>query len=61
MWELVEKGHTGDDRARRLPVPGGWLYQVEGCDFHEPVDHGEPGKRVYGWSAPVFVPDRGEP
>lgn len=36
--------------VRRLPVPGGWLYQVEseagnGDDWHQPVFVPDPGER----------------
>ena len=48
-WTVVEHvvGH-GDlcDVVRRLPVPGGWLYQVSNGGFNG-----------CSWSSPVFVPE----
>lgn len=40
-WELVD---TAGPQARRLPVPGGWLYQVKN------------GPVAGEWHPPVFVP-----
>lgn len=58
-WEPVVEVKADSD-VRRLRVPGGWLYQVVHHAFVEPVD-GKPGQWLYGWHAPVFVPDVSDP
>lgn len=57
-WQTVLP-HKDDDHAsevRRLPVPGGWLYQVE---RRREVDDIDEISRVE-WSSPVFVPFHGD-
>lgn len=53
-WEVIHDEES--ERVRRMPVPGGWLYQVETWLWHHPGRDGEPVTYTSGWSPPVFVP-----
>lgn len=57
VWEYIGSDVNDDNRVRRLPVPGGWLYQVSDQTRHEGGTVGDPDQWSYGWSAPVFVAD----
>jgi hypothetical protein len=57
IWELVSDGEDGWPKARRMGVPGGWLYQVE---IYEDITNRDPEQADLhrdGWHAPVFVPE----
>ncbi len=57
QWQTVVHSAEGDGGGvRRLPITGGWLYQVE--RFIEVDDLDEITRIV--WSAPVFVPFHGD-
>jgi hypothetical protein len=57
-WEIVfvSKGN----RVRRMPVPGGWLYQVESVYRSRTISEDFPSYEVVraGWGQPLFVIDR---
>lgn len=54
-WEVVHGEEL--EQVRRFRVPGGWLYQTEIDEVHEPLPVRQPNTRVSGWSPPVFVPE----
>lgn len=57
-WEPLPMSDRPGDIAvtgRRLRVPGGWLYQIEGGDVT--TVSGNPIYERIGWHQPVFVPD----
>jgi hypothetical protein len=56
-WELVHD--VAYERVRRMPVPGGWLYQTQIDQLHAPGEYVPPGARVIGWHPPIFVPGDG--
>jgi len=53
LWEVVHDVPL--ERVRRMPVGGGWLYQVEIDQVHAVMREGEPATCVTGWHPPVFV------
>ncbi len=54
VWEKVVDSGSGE-RVMRLPVPGGWLYQMEVMEVYK-QPHG-PDDIAFGWTSPVFVPE----
>jgi hypothetical protein len=61
-WVIVHD--EPNERVRRYPVPGGWLYQVEAItDYLESTPDPKVGRmhHTIGWHPPVFVPERTEP